>query len=63
MHRLWRSAFGVHGSRHLIIDDETLKAREERPCPHPLLAARAAAEISPRLRRTGSYERRGRPNR
>jgi uncharacterized protein (TIGR02677 family) len=64
LHRLWRSAFGVYGSRHLILDDETLKAREEQPVPASTSWMQAPPlQISPQLRRTGSYERRGRPNR
>jgi uncharacterized protein (TIGR02677 family) len=64
LHRLWRSAFGVYGSRHLILDNETLKAREEQPVPASTSWMQAPPlQISPQLRRTGSYERRGRPNR
>lgn len=64
LHRLWRSAFGIYGSRHLILDDETRKAREEEPVPASTLWMQAPPlHISPQLRRTGSYERRGRPNR
>jgi uncharacterized protein (TIGR02677 family) len=64
MHRLWRVAFGVGGSRHLIIDADTLAAREEQPVAAATAWADASPlRISPRLRRTGSYERRGRPNR
>ena len=64
MHRLWRLAFGVGGSRHLMIDGDTLAARSERPVPATTRWADAPPlRISPRLRRTGSYERRGRPNR
>jgi len=64
LHRLWRSAFGVYGSRHLVLDDETLKAREEQPVPASTSWLHAPPlHISPHLRRTGSYERRGRPNR
>ncbi len=64
LHRLWRSAFGVYGSRHLVLDDETLRAREEQPVPASTSWTQAPPlHISPRLRRTGSYERRGHPNR
>jgi uncharacterized protein (TIGR02677 family) len=64
MHRLWRLAFGVGGSRHLMIDSETLAVREDDPVPATTPWADAPPlRISPRLRRTGSYERRGRPNR
>jgi len=64
LHRLWRSAFGVYGSRHLVLDRDTLTAREEQPVPASASWMQAPPlHISPRLRRTGSYERRGRPNR
>jgi uncharacterized protein (TIGR02677 family) len=64
MHRLWRVSFGVCGSRHLVIDADTLGAREEYPVAASTPWASAPSlRISPRLRRTGSYERRGRPNR
>jgi len=64
LHRLWRSAFGLYGSRHLMLDSDTRTAREESPV-QPSTSWRDAPplHISPRLRRTGSYERRGRPNR
>jgi uncharacterized protein (TIGR02677 family) len=64
LHRLWRSAFGVYGSRHLVLDRETEQARVQDPVP-PSASWTAAPPllISPRLRRTGSYERRGRANR
>jgi uncharacterized protein (TIGR02677 family) len=63
-HRLWRGAFGLYGSRHLVLDSDTRTAREEQPVP-PSTSWRDAPplHISPRLRRTGSYERRGRANR
>jgi hypothetical protein len=63
-HRLWRGAFGLYGSRHLVLDGDTRTAREERPVA-PSISWRDAPplHISPRLRRTGSYERRGRANR
>lgn len=64
MHRLWRSAFGLYGSRHLVLDGDTRTAREESPVqPSTSWHDAPALHISPRLRRTGSYERRGRPNR
>lgn len=64
MHRLWQAAFGLHSARHLTLDQDTAQAREERPVS-PATPWREAPRlmISPRLRRTGSYERRGRPNR
>lgn len=63
-HRLWRVAFGLHPARHLTVDAETATERRDRPVP--VTAAWSDApplHISPQLRRTGSYERRGRPNR
>ncbi|MEN8654559.1 TIGR02677 family protein [Streptomyces sp. 21So2-11] len=63
-HRLWRTAFGLYPSRHLSVDADTLAAR----AAHPVQASTSWAEaaplrISPQLRRTGSYERRGKPRR
>jgi uncharacterized protein (TIGR02677 family) len=64
MHRLWRSAFGVYGSRHLMVDAETAKARDDNPIPASTSWGQAPPLlISPRLRRTGSYERRGHASR
>lgn len=64
MHQLWQATFGLHGSRHLTLDTDTARARAEDPvsASTPWRAA-PPLMISPRLRRTGSYERRGRPNR
>ncbi|MEU5427196.1 TIGR02677 family protein [Streptomyces olivoreticuli] len=62
-HRLWRTAFGLHPTRHLTVDAETLAARTARPVPAATPWAEAAPlRISPQLRRTGSYERRGKPH-
>lgn len=64
MHRLWRGAFGLSASRHLTVDADTLAARADEPVPASISWAQAPPlEISPRLRRTGSYERRGKPSR
>ena len=64
MHRLWQATFGLHSSRHLTLDADTMQTRVENPVP-PATPWHDAPPlmISPRLRRTGSYERRGRPNR
>lgn len=63
-HRLWRAAFGLSASRHLTVDADTLAAREGEPVPPGTSWADAPAlQISPRLRRTGSYERRGKVSR
>lgn len=60
-HRLWRTAFGLNPSRHLTVDPATLDARDREPVPPGTPWAEAdPLTISPRLRRTGSYERRGR---
>jgi uncharacterized protein (TIGR02677 family) len=61
---LWRGAFGLHSARHLTVDADTLAERQENPVPASTPWADAPAlMISPQLRRTGSYERRGKPNR
>ncbi|MGW0994118.1 TIGR02677 family protein [Streptomyces sp. NPDC002523] len=61
-HRLWRTAFGLHPARHLTVDADTLAARAARPVPAATpWAAAEPLRISPQLRRTGSYERRGKP--
>jgi uncharacterized protein (TIGR02677 family) len=64
MHSLWQATFGLHSARHLTIDADTAQAREANPV-RPSTPWREAPRlmISPRLRRTGSYERRGKPNR
>ncbi|SNT20194.1 TIGR02677 family protein [Actinacidiphila glaucinigra] len=63
-HRLWRSAFGLYPARHLTVDADTLAARTARPLPAATPWAEAEPlRISPQLRRTGSYERRGKPRR
>ncbi|WP_241834660.1 TIGR02677 family protein [Pseudofrankia asymbiotica] len=63
-HRLWRAAFGLTSARHLTVSEETVAAwREEEPAPSTPWAAAPPVRISPQLRRTGSYERRGAPNR
>jgi len=61
-HRLWRSAFGLYPARHLTVDSATLDAREadHEPAATPWSQARPV-HVSPQLRRTGQYERRGRP--
>ena len=64
MHRLWRSAFGLQSSRHLTIPAATLAERDEHPVAPSIPWAQAPPlSISPQLRRTGSYERRGKPHR
>ena len=64
MHRLWRAAFGLAPARHLTVDADTVASRAEHPVPASTSWTDAPTlSISPRLRRTGSYERRGKPNR
>jgi uncharacterized protein (TIGR02677 family) len=59
-HRLWRVAFGLAPARHLTVDGDTLDARREHPVPASTSWRDAPrVRVSARLRRTGSYERRG----
>ncbi|MER7958183.1 TIGR02677 family protein [Streptomyces sp. NPDC096030] len=63
-HRLWRAAFGLYPARHLTVGADTLEERAARPVAASTPWAEAEPlRISPQLRRTGSYERRGRPRR
>ncbi|HEY3872284.1 MAG TPA: TIGR02677 family protein [Actinocrinis sp.] len=63
-HRLWRAAFALSPARHLTVDAATEAAWDEaEPAPNTPWAEAPPLRISPRLRETGSYERRGRPNR
>ncbi len=63
-HRLWRAAFGLSPARHLTVTAETVTAwQEEEPAPNTPWNVAPPVRISPQLRRTGSYERRGKPNR
>lgn len=63
-HRLWRVAFGLSTSRHLTVTPQTLDAwSDERVAASTSWRAAPPLQISPQLRRTGSYERRGQPNR
>ncbi|MCG3178595.1 MAG: hypothetical protein BIFFINMI_00923 [Phycisphaerae bacterium] len=60
-HRLWRAAFGLTSARHLRIDSDSLDTRAESPVPPSTSWLEAEPlRISPRLRRTGRYTRRGR---
>ncbi|MEV4012556.1 TIGR02677 family protein [Nonomuraea angiospora] len=60
-HRLWRAAFGLTPARHLTVTGATLDEWREVGVGVPWREA-PPIRISPQLRRTGSYERRGRPN-
>jgi uncharacterized protein (TIGR02677 family) len=64
MHRLWRAAFGLTPARHLSVTGATLAEWEQQePPPSTPWHEAPPIRISPQLRKTGSYERRGRPNR
>lgn len=59
-HRLWRSAFALHSSRHLRIDTETLDARDQRhESSRTSWLDALPLQISPRLRKTGRSAARG----
>lgn len=63
-HRLWRAAFGLAPARHLTVTQETIAEWDrEQPTPGTPWREAPAVRISPQLRKTGSYERRGQPNR
>lgn len=60
-HRLWRSAFGLEPVRHLSVTGATADAWADAEVGSTTPWAEAPPlEISPQLRRSGSYERRGR---
>ena len=60
-HRLWRAAFGLCPARHLSVTGETADAWESLPAGTAWRDA-PPIRISPQLRKTGAYERRGKPN-
>jgi len=60
-HCLWRAAFGLTSARHLSVTDETAAAWRDLPNGTPWRDA-PPVHVSPQLRRTGTYERRGQPN-
>ncbi|WP_327066924.1 TIGR02677 family protein [Kitasatospora sp. NBC_01302] len=63
-HRLWRAAFALTPARHLTVDATTEAAWQDADlAPATPWGEAPPLEISPRLRETGSYERRGAPNR
>lgn len=63
-HTLWRAAFGLTPARHLTVTQDTVTAWEqEGPTPTTPWREAPPVRISPQLRKTGSYERRGQPNR
>lgn len=61
-HRLWRAAFGLAPARHLTLDEATLNEREQNPVAAgtPWMEA-PPLRVSPRLRATGSLQKRGVP--
>lgn len=60
-HRLWRSAFGLSSARHLSVTAETEEAWAAAELGNATPWAQAPPmAISPQLRKSGSYERRGR---
>ncbi|MFF4779492.1 TIGR02677 family protein [Microtetraspora fusca] len=61
MHRLWRAAFGLTSARHLTVTAATLEEWRDVGAGASWREA-PPIRISPQLRRTGSYERRGKPN-
>lgn len=62
-HELWRAAFGLHSTRHLTIDADSVDSGADSPISAAISWVDAPPiMISPRLRKTGSYERRGRMN-
>lgn len=61
-HRLWRSAFGLTSVRHLSVTAETEDAWSDAELGNSTPWADAPpVRISAQLRKSGSYERRGRP--
>jgi uncharacterized protein (TIGR02677 family) len=60
-HRLWRAAFGLSSARHLSVTGDTADELEGVPAGTPWAEA-PPIRISPQLRKTGSYERRGKPS-
>ncbi len=60
-HRLWRAAFGLCPARHLSVTSETADAWHDLPAGTAWRDA-PPIRISPQLRKTGAYERRGKPN-
>jgi uncharacterized protein (TIGR02677 family) len=60
-HRLWRAAFGLCPARHLSVTSETADAWHD--VAHGTSWHDAPpVRISPQLRKTGAYERRGKPS-
>jgi uncharacterized protein (TIGR02677 family) len=60
-HRLWRAAFGLCPARHLSVTSETAHTWRDLPAGTTWRDA-PPIHISPQLRKTGTYERRGQPS-
>ena len=60
-HRLWRAAFGLSSARHLSVTGDTADEWENLPAA-TLWGEAPPIRISPQLRKTGNYERRGKPS-
>jgi uncharacterized protein (TIGR02677 family) len=60
---LWRAGFGLYGTRHLQVDEETLLHRDQTGESSNLSWTEAQPLVlTPRLRETGRYNRKGGPN-
>jgi uncharacterized protein (TIGR02677 family) len=59
-HRLWRAAFGLSPARHLSVTDDSADRWQDVSASTPWRDAPPIL-ISPQLRKTGTYERRGKP--
>ena len=60
-HRLWRAAFGLCPARHLSVTSETADEWSDLPLGTTWRDA-PPIRISPQLRKSGTYERRGQPS-
>jgi uncharacterized protein (TIGR02677 family) len=60
-HRLWWAAFGLSPARHLSVTADTTDEWDNVPAGTPWREA-PPIRISPQLRKTGTYERRGQPS-
>jgi uncharacterized protein (TIGR02677 family) len=60
-HQLWYAAFGLCPARHLSVTSETAAVWSDL-APGTTWLDAPAIRISPQLRKTGRYERRGKPN-
>ena len=59
-HRLWRAAFGLSSSRHLRVDAASLDRDDQEPvAPSTSWLDAPPLRLTPRLRKTGRFARRG----